>query len=67
MNVYFVLSNYPACGKSFVRRYNLVEHAKLHNPVNPNMCTYPDCGKIFSSKYSLVRHQNAQHNLTMTS
>jgi uncharacterized Zn-finger protein len=54
--------DFPNCGKSFVRKYNLVEHSKLHTTVNPNMCDYPNCGKCFSSKYSLSRHQNAQHN-----
>ncbi|PVH90528.1 hypothetical protein DM02DRAFT_470581, partial [Periconia macrospinosa] len=50
------------CGKSFVRKYNMKLHEKLHYPDQAHKCNHQDCTREFARKAELDRHIKSVHD-----
>lgn len=54
--------DYPNCGKSFTRRFNLQTHMKIHNPERERQHKCSLCSKTFYKEYDLQRHLTTHHD-----
>ncbi|KAI9319534.1 hypothetical protein DFJ73DRAFT_967344 [Zopfochytrium polystomum] len=55
-----LVCSYPACGKTFSRKFNLQSHEKVHSDAKPFRC--PVCSIHFRRKHDLQRHMRSLHS-----
>lgn len=52
---------WPDCGRTFQRPYQLTQHRLLHTGERPYVCTEPDCGQTFNKPFRLADHRARRH------
>ena len=56
---------YDNCGKEFLRTWNLLDHARMHQGVKPHVCQI--CSKTFTQEGNLRKHIYRHNNPNLQS